>query len=103
MLVRLDDSIYVSNAFPVFNAIDKLIQSERNIQIFDDVEILPSLHLLFLHHLVYHLLTITDGGTGYLNVSSPNVAISSALIKRKDPISGLGVRCYYWYYIFCRI
>ena len=52
---KTDDTIYVSNAFPVFNAIDKLLQSERNIQIFDDTEVLPaSLLLLFLHHLVYH-------------------------------------------------
>ena len=32
-------------------------------------------------------LTIGFGGTGYTNITAPNVAISSALIKRKDPIS----------------
>ena len=31
-------------------------------------------------------MTIGFGGTGYTNLTSPNVAISSALIKRKDPI-----------------
>ena len=31
-------------------------------------------------------LTIGFGGTGYSNLTNPNVAISSALIKRKDPI-----------------
>ena len=32
-------------------------------------------------------MTITDGGTGYANLSNPTVAISSALIERKDPIA----------------
>ena len=31
-------------------------------------------------------LTIGFGGTGYSNLTSPKVAISSALIKREDPI-----------------
>ena len=31
-------------------------------------------------------MTIGFGGTGYSNLTNPNVAISSALIKRKDPI-----------------
>ena len=85
---QTDESIYVSNAFPVFNAIDKLLQSERNIQIFDDTEVLPGIITSIVStSSSISSLTIADGGKGYLNISSPNVAISSALIKRRDPIS----------------
>ena len=85
---KTDDVIYVSNAFPVFNAIDKLVQSERNVQIFDDTEVLPGLVTSVVStSSSISALSIGFGGTGYINLSSPNVAISSALIKRKDPIS----------------
>ena len=85
---KTDESIYVSNAFPVFNAIDKLVQSERNIQIFDDKEVLPGIITSVVStSSSISSLTIGFGGTGYTNITAPNVAISSALIKRKDPIS----------------
>ena len=85
---QTDETIYVSNAFPVFNAIDKLLQSERNIQIFDDTEVLPGIITSVVStSSSISSLSIGFGGTGYTNLSSPNVAISSALIKRKDPIS----------------
>ena len=85
---QLDDTIYVNNAFPVFNAIDKLIQSERSVQIFEDVEISPGVVTsLVSTSSSISSLTITDGGTGYANLTNPTVAISSALIERKDPIS----------------
>ena len=84
---QTDETIYVSNAFPVFNAIDKLLQSERNIQIFDDTEVLPGIITSVVStSSSISSLSIGFGGTGYTNLSSPNVAISSALIKRKDPI-----------------
>ena len=85
---QLDDTIYVNNAFPVFNAIDKLIQSERSVQIFEDVEISPGVvtSLVSTSSSISSLI-ITDGGTGYTNLTNPTVAISSALIERKDPIS----------------
>ena len=85
---QLDDSFYVNNAFPVFNAIDKLIQSERNVQIFEDLTIQPGIITsLVSTSSSISSLTITDGGTGYANLSNPTVAISSALIERKDPIA----------------
>ena len=85
---QLDDSFYVNNAFPVFNAIDKLIQSERNIQIFEDLTIQPGIITsLVSTSSSISSLTISDGGTGYANLTNPTVAISSALIGRKDPIS----------------
>ena len=85
---QTDETIYVNNAFPVFNAIDKLLQSERNIQIFDDTEVLPGIVTSIVStSSSISSLTIADGGTGYNNLTAPNVAISSALIKRKDPIS----------------
>lgn len=37
---KTDDTIYVNNVFPIFTNIDKLLQAERNIQIFDDNTIL---------------------------------------------------------------
>ena len=85
---QLDDSFYVSNAFPVFTAIDKLIQSERNIEIFEDVNVEPGIVTsLVSTSSSISSLTITDAGSGYVNVSNPTVAISSSLIKRQDPIS----------------
>jgi len=87
-VAKTDDSIYVSNAFPVFNAIDKLLQSERNVQIFDDKDVLPGIITSVVStSSSISSLSIGFSGTGYDNLSSPNVAISSALIKRKDPIS----------------
>jgi hypothetical protein len=84
---NLDDKIYVNNAYPVFTNIDKLIQSERNIQVFDDGEVSPGIVTSVVStSSSISSLTIGYAGTGYSNLSSPNVAISSALIKRKDPI-----------------
>ena len=84
---ELDDSIYVNNAFPVFNAIDLLVQSERNVQIFEDNEIAPGVVTSVVStSSSISALTIGYGGTGY-TISNPTVAISSALIERKDPIS----------------
>ena len=85
---KTDESIYVSNAFPIFSAIDKLIQSERNIQIFDDTEVLPGiLTSVVSTSSSISSLSIGFGGTGYTNFTAPKVAISSSLIKREDPIS----------------
>ena len=85
---NLDDKIYVSNAFPVFTNIDKLVQSERNIQVFDDGEVSPGIVTSIVStSSSISSMAISYGGTGYANLASPNVAISSALITRKDPIS----------------
>ena len=84
----LDDSFYVNNAFPVFNAIDKLLQSERNVRIFEDANIEPGIVTsLVSTSSSISALTVSFGGTGYANLTNPTVAISSALIERKDPIS----------------
>ena len=84
---KTDDTIYVNNVFPIFTNIDKLLQAERNIQIFDDNTILPGLVTSIVStSSSISSLTIGFGGTGYSNLTNPNVAISSALIKRKDPI-----------------
>ena len=83
---KTDDSIYVNNVYPIFNAIDKLIQSENSIQIFDDNEIIPGVVTsLVSTSSSISSLTVSFGGTGY-TLTNPNVAISSALIRRKDPI-----------------
>ena len=84
---KTDDTIYVNNVFPIFTNIDKLTQAERNIQIFDDNEVLPGLVTSVVStSSSISSLTIGFGGTGYSNLTSPKVAISSALIKREDPI-----------------
>ena len=84
----LDDSFYVNNAFPVFNAIDKLIQSERNVTIFEDQNVEPGIVTSQVStSSSISSLTVSFGGTGYANLTNPTVAISSALIERKDPIS----------------
>ena len=84
----LDDSFYVNNAFPVFNAIDKLIQSERNVTIFEDQNVEPGIITSQVStSSSISSLTVSFGGTGYANITNPTVAISSALIERKDPIS----------------
>ena len=83
---ELDDKIYVNNAFPVFNAIDLLVQSERDVQIFEDSEISPGVVTSIVStSSSISSLNIVDEGTGY-KISNPTVAISSALIERKDPI-----------------
>ena len=84
---NLDDRIHVSNAFPVFTNIDKLLQAERNIQIFDSGAVEPGIVTSIVStSSSISSLAISYGGTGYSNLASPNVAISSALITRKDPI-----------------
>ena len=84
---NLDDRLHVSNAFPVFTNIDKLLQAERNIQIFDDGDVEPGIVTSIVStSSSISSLAISYGGTGYSNLASPNVAISSALITRKDPI-----------------
>ena len=89
---KTDDTIYVNNVFPIFTNIDKLTQAERNIQIFDDNEVLPGLVTSVVStSSSISSLTIGFGGTGYSNLTSPKVAISSALIKREDPIKGMEI------------
>ena len=84
---NLDDRIHVSNAFPLFTNIDKLLQAERNIQVFDDNVVEPGIVTSIVStSSSISSLAISYGGTGYSNLASPNVAISSALITRKDPI-----------------
>ena len=87
---KTDDTIYVNNVFPIFTNIDKLTQAERNIQIFDDNDVLPGLVTSVVStSSSISSLTIGFGGTGYSNLTSPKVAISSALIKREDPIKAV--------------
>ena len=89
---KTDDTIYVNNVFPIFTNIDKLTQAERNIQIFDDNEVLPGLVTSVVStSSSISSLTIGFGGTGYSNLTSPKVAISSALIKRRSNCQGMEI------------
>jgi hypothetical protein len=84
---KTDDTIYVNNVYPLFNAIDKLLQSENTIQIFDDNEIIPGVITSIVStSSSISSLTISYGGTGY-SLTNPEVSISNSKINRKDPIS----------------
>ena len=83
---KTDDTIYVNNVYPLFNAIDKLIQAENTIQIFDDNEIIPGVVTSIVStSSSISSLTVSFGGTGY-SITNPEISISNAKINRKDPI-----------------
>ena len=83
---KTDDTIYVNNVYPLFNAIDKLIQAENSIQIFDDNEIIPGVVTSIVStSSSISSLTVSFGGTGY-SITNPEISISNAKINRKDPI-----------------
>jgi len=83
---KTDDTIYVNNVYPLFNAIDKLLQSENSIQIFDDNAIVPGVITSIVStSSSISSLTVSYGGTGY-SLTNPEISISNAKINRKDPI-----------------
>ena len=83
---KTDDKIYVNNVYPLFNAIDKLVQAENSIQIFDDNEIIPGVVTSIVStSSSISSLTISFGGTGY-SLTNPEISISNSKINRKDPI-----------------
>ncbi len=86
--VGLDDNqIYVDNVFPIFTGIDNISEDLADILIVEDREISPA----FSSCVVSPSSTISNievisPGTGYQNITSPVVSISSAFIEKRDPI-----------------
>lgn len=82
-----DSEFYVDNAFPIFTDVDTISEDSRDVFIIEDKDIKPG----FATAIVSLASTITsisivDSGSGYENLSSPFVAISSSFIIKKDPI-----------------
>jgi hypothetical protein len=85
--VSLDDQqIYVRNAFPLFIE-DNITEELRDVQIVKGKEVSPGIATAIVSSAsTISAISIQQSGTGYESLSSPFVAISSSLIKRKDPI-----------------
>jgi len=86
--VNSDDfEIYVNNAFPLFTTVDGLSENLNNVNIIDVGDIRPAIATAIVSaaSTVSGINTV-DAGIGYRNISEPLVAISSAYIKKKDPI-----------------
>jgi len=82
-----DEKIYVNNAFPLFTEVDALSENLRDIHIVDvnDIQSAISTAIVSSASTISNLNLVYQG-TGYNTLTSPVVAISSAFIKRKDPI-----------------
>ena len=86
-VLKDDIQIYVNNAFPLFTDVDKLQESLRNIKIVDSEDIKPAtVQSSVSSASTIASLSLIDGGFGYDIIQNPTVAISSSLIKSKDPI-----------------
>jgi hypothetical protein len=82
-----DDVIYVSNAFPLFSALDSLAQSDRSLTIYENKETSNAIGTAIVSTAsTISFIAISSGGSGYAATTSPKVAISTSQIKLKDPI-----------------
>jgi hypothetical protein len=82
-----DQYIYVNNAFPLFTAVDNLIEELRDVKIINTRDVSAAIATAF----VSGGSTISDiqlisNGFGYEEMENPAVAISSSFITKKDPI-----------------
>ena len=96
-----DASIYVDNAFPIFNELDTLSEDDRHVIIVEE----RTTEVAIATAVVSTASTITqivlgDGGVGYAYTNSPVINLSSSAIISKDPIndwkttSGLSTNVY---------
>lgn len=84
-----DNVIYVDNAYPIFTDVDGLTEDIRDVNIVDTGEVRPTISKAVVSAAsTISGISIIDGGTGYYRLNDPVVAISSASIRRKDPIFG---------------
>ena len=82
-----DDQIWVQNAFPVFSEVDLLTEQDRHIQIFEEREIDPAIITATVStSSSISALSIASSGAGYLNVTNPDILVSSSKITKKDPM-----------------
>ena len=83
------NEIYVDNAYPLFVDVDKLSEDINNVKVVDTGEIRPAISSATVSAAsTVSGVSVIDGGTGFYRTSNPVVAISSAVIKQKDPIFG---------------
>jgi hypothetical protein len=83
-----DTSIYVDNAFPLFNEVDKLSEDLRDILIVENKTPLVALATCVVSSSSsISSIIINDGGSGYAHTSNPIVTISKSALTRKDPIN----------------
>jgi hypothetical protein len=82
-----DASIYVDNAYPLFNDVDSLSEDIRDLVILENKTIEPCLvESVVSTSSTISSINIIDGGIGYANTQSPKVIISETFISKKDPI-----------------
>lgn len=84
---KSDDHFYVNNAFPLFSDVDGLSENLRDVKIVDVAETNAAITTAVVSAAgTVSSIVVSYGGTGYHRLENPNVAISSAIIRMKDPI-----------------
>lgn len=82
-----DREIYVNNAFPLFVSVDNITEELKDIQIINNNNVSAAIATAIVSSgSTITSISIQNSGIGYENLSTPFVAISSSLIKKKDPI-----------------
>ncbi len=82
-----DPDIYVDNAFPLFTDVDNLTEDLRDIVILENKSIEPGFATAIVSSAsTISQISLVSPGSGYRDISSPYVAISSSFIVKKDPI-----------------
>ena len=82
-----DDTIYVDNAYPLFNDVDELSEDISDVIIVETRDIEPCVaESIVSTSSSITSINIVDGGVGYANTQSPKVVVSETAISLKDPI-----------------
>lgn len=85
-----DEQIYVNNAFPLFSDLDKnkgLSEDLRDVFIVDNIDVTPGISTAIVSTATtISSIDLTDPGSGYYQLTNPEVAISPSFIIKKDPI-----------------
>ena len=83
------NEIYVDNAYPLFVDVDELSEDINNVKVVDTGEVRAAISSATVSAAsTISSISVIDGGIGFYRNSSPIVAISSAVISKKDPIFG---------------
>ena len=81
--------IYVDNAYPLFVDVDELTEDINNVKVVDTGDVRPAISSATVSAAsTVSGVSIIDGGKGFYRTTNPVVAISSAIISKKDPIYG---------------
>ena len=82
-----DSEFYVDNSFPIFTDVDTISEDLRDVFIIENKNIEPGFATAIVSSAsTIASISIVNSGSGYENLSSPFVAISSSFITKKDPI-----------------